>query len=739
MTRKQVRDIKNCTEKTISRRIKAGHYKTIKYVTLSNGGGKNGKEPQIALSCLTPSEQKAYVKKNGNSISSDLLPALPPEAALAAVGVQDNEHNWSKDTAMPVDIIKDVRIARIAGIVQEALEVPAGWKKSKWIQATAKKHGTVAQTIYRHIKRYRQAGLAGLKHVKKNKGTARSWSPEAIDFWTGLCLKQEHRKIAQTQLYAILSKEAYIKGWKIGSYESALWWLKKKAPAPMQVFQRGGIRALDNNLPPVLRDYSDLAPFEILVGDQHRWDFWVVDDDTGEVFRPEGYYWQDLRTRLFYGGAVAKRYDSHLVGLALRMGIRVFGPFKAIYTDNGKPELSRYIMGIMADMRMLGMAVEQTVDLPFNHTGDSEEITPVATLPGTHIKAIVRNAKAKMIEGTFNAVEGIMRSRLMLPGYCKRLTDSGEEQEIDQKEVQALAAAGKLPTFSEFTVRMYQALDYYNKSKKHRGVLKEWAWRPRPSSATPMDCLQALYSDGWRPRKLSLEAVDIIFLPKSWRIVDRGRILFNNQKYEQQTEHPKDNQLVCLHKQKVTFRYDPMDPSWLLVFHKGEFCCIARPVEYSSMKDHELASRKIEEKRRLRKYWIDEYRRLTSAVPDFRHFSEVPQIEMVGKQLKAETSKLKAEEEELYKKRTKEELAAEVAVLEGYEAKSKEQRAKSLPERPGYFMSELARFEWSVNYEMAGGVLQEEDVIFKAGYESTLTDDQLEYWDTVRAIGGQNA
>ena len=35
-------------------------------------------------------------------------------------------------------------------------------------------------------------------------------------------------------------------------------------------------------------------------------DDWVVDEDMGEVLRPEGYFWQDLRTRCLYGGVMKK-------------------------------------------------------------------------------------------------------------------------------------------------------------------------------------------------------------------------------------------------------------------------------------------------------------------------------------------------------------------------------------------------------------------------------------------------
>jgi len=341
---------------------------------IENNIVKGGMQHRYPLECLPPDIQKALVT-NMETVSMDIIPTLAPEAALEAsakiaglegeLACRPQYNAWQDDTALSEDVLTDPRVRRIAGIVQEALEVPRGWKKSKWMQAVAVKHDTTKPTIYKWIKKYKKQGLAGLQHRKSNRGQPKAWTPEAIDFWVGLCLKRENRKIAKDALYYdILVPEAHKLGWKIGTYESALQWYNKKTTPQLKALQRGGMRALDNTLPPVLRSYADLEPFEILVGDQHRFDFWVMDDDTGEVFRPEGYFWQDLRTRCFYGGAIDKRYDSHLIGLALRIGIIKFGAFGSIYTDHGKPELSRYIMGILAAMRTLGLAVEKTVEAP---------------------------------------------------------------------------------------------------------------------------------------------------------------------------------------------------------------------------------------------------------------------------------------------------------------------------------------------------------------------------------------
>jgi len=709
-----------------------------------NGRG----EKRFMINDLPLDMQKKIV--SSKDISLDLLPILTPEVALIAAekiaegeeslfiynkGYKNSSKTWTDETALSLNDLKDPKLTRWARIVQEALDVPRGWKKRKWIEAVAAKHETTFSTIYRYIKRYQKKGLSGLKHTKPaQRNNPRSWTPEAIEFWIGLCLKKSHRKTSKDGLYRLLEAEAHKRGWQIGSYESALWWYKKRATPQLLALQRGGVRALDNTLPPILRDYSDLAPFEILVGDQHRFDFWVVDEETGEVFRPECYLWQDLRTRCFYGAAFDRHYDAYLMGLALRMGMMIFGPFDSIYTDHGRPEESRYIMGIMKEMRSLGLFVQNTVDVPADLSGvDPEQINPCITLPGTHRKAIVRNAKAKMIENTNLVIEGILRNQFRVPGHVKKLGGNQEENEVDQKEIDRLTASGKLLTFREFVVTVFKAMDYYNAQKMHRGVLREWAWRPKPNSATPMDCLRACYAEGWRPVRLSQEAIDLIFLAKDprSRIVDRGMISFRKELY-------KNDKLNRLHKEEVTIRFDPFDPEWLLVFHNGTYVCRAEPVEYSSMKNRSLAVKKIEEKRRLRKSSIMEYRQLTSKVPDFTEYSKVPAAEksaaLIGKDIKAQKARHEADKE-LYRERTAEELAAEVAALEAHGSKLKAHREKPLPARPSHFMTEYDRYKWIVDYELAGGSLSDDDTEFKMAYETQMDEGEREHWQVVRELG----
>jgi putative transposase len=708
---------------------------------------ENGKTKKYALAALPADIQEAVVHKEG--ASPDLLPVLSPSAAAKVIDqyraeaalptfaeaispVASPRTSWTPETAVSEADLQNPRIRNILAILRDVDAMPKSWAKGKrkWVEAVALKHDVRWQSIYRWTAKYEKLGIAGLRHTKSYKDQPKTWTPEAVDWWISLCAKREHRGANRKDLYDILVIEAQRRGWQIGEYESANWWFKKKWNPLLEAMQKGGVRALDNLLPPVIRDYSDLAPFEILVGDQHRFDRWVVDDETGEVYRPEGYLWQDLRTRIIYGAAVDKKYDAWLIGLALRIGIACYGAFTSIYTDNGRPELSKYLTGILANLRALGMEWERTEEVVMDLLDvDGEDIAPHYIVPGTHRKAVVKNAKAKMIEGTFYRLEQIMTSRMLLPGQTKRMSDDTNWQDVDHQEAMKLAAEGRLLTGREFALAMYLACDIYNRKKAHRGVLREWSWTPRPKEATPYDCLMAVYNnDNWRPRMISAEAADLIFLARGSRIVNKGRISFENDFYEHDA-------LLTLHKERVDIRYNPMTLDELHVFQGGRYLCTAVPVERSSMKDQDLASRKIAEKRERRKRFADEFRKIAALAPDFREYSKVPEAERIAALVGDDRKRRAIENKEFNRPITQEELDAHIEKMEaGLPLPAKARR--QAPVRPAYFLDDYSRFEWIMSSLKAGDVLNEDDETFRTAYMAGMDAMQRDYYEFELAEGG---
>ncbi|MCD8491019.1 MAG: hypothetical protein LRY51_03490 [Geovibrio sp.] len=109
-----------------------------------------------------------------------------------------------------------------------------------------------------------------------------------------------------------------------------------------------------------------------------------------------------------------------------------------------------------------------------NYIADTEDANRqfsgvYADLNITRRLARVRNAKSKMIEGTFRYLEKMLIDN-GLPGYVHTLGGNAEENDIDDKEVQRLLEAGKLPTFTEFCTAFIRVCDIYNRRKHHKGL-----------------------------------------------------------------------------------------------------------------------------------------------------------------------------------------------------------------------------------------------------------------------------
>ncbi len=633
------------------------------------------------------------------------------------------------------NLLKDQHVQRCTTIVREAVAVPPGWKHKEWKEHVANKHGIALQTVYKLIARQAAGGIAAHRHTKKNKGTPKIWDQQALEFGIGLALKRQHRKMSEKAMYKAVQAEAKLRGWAIGGYRSFCTHLSQKLNPLLVALRDGGVRALDNALPPILRSYADLDPFQIIVGDQHKFDFWVQDDETGAIFRPEGYFFIDLRTRLIYGFWLGRRYNSHSIGLALRLGCHRFGAFKSVYTDNGRPELSKYITDIVNEIAAFGVSAGEAIDLPVDLSDqDREEVACVAAL--NHRKAIVKNAKAKMIEGFFHHFEADLRNIAKVPGCAKRLSASGEEQEVDELELKKLAEAGRLLKFSEFVRAVIQTADYYNERRPHRGILKEWLWKPRPSEVTPYECLMACQKDGWRADNIPEDILDLAFLPKATRTVDRGRLRFRTAL----TDLYEHTELAKLpDRQEVTIRFDPLDPSYLLVFANSEFVCRALPVEFSSMVDTGLAGRKIKEKARLKKACLAEYHRWTSLVPDLVQYSAIPCPASAAAIVRG---KLEIEQicgTKLLCEPTDEQLAAEIRQKADFEAHSEEMPIIEVrrSQQGAFFEFEEDRYRHLLGLVKEGAALSDADLKFIDKFKSSLIqEDARAYWRIYEQTNG---
>jgi hypothetical protein len=171
------------------------------------------------------------------------------------------------------------------------------------------------------------------------------------------------------------------------------------------------------------------------------------------------------------------------------------------------------------------------------------------------------------------------------------------------------------------------------------------------------------------------------------------------------------------------------------VFQGGRYICTALPVERSSMKDMDLAARKIAEKKERRRRFAEEFKRISTLAPDFRQYSQVPEAERVAALIGADRKRRAIENKEATRPVTQEELTAHIEKMESGEALPPK-HSKPLPPKPDYFRDEFARYQWILKHLKAGGELAADDAAFREKYEAAMKPDERERWQFEVAYGG---
>jgi putative transposase len=274
-------------------------------------------------------------------------------------------------------------------------------------QQIAEKHKVSVSTVRRYVKDIDENGYH--PQVKPRQGRkVFAWSPDALGFLKAfyLAAQRDAGRCTMRNAYARTVEAARAKGWKVGSEQSAYTHLRD-IHSLLITYAAGGSRALDNIFY-VARDLSRLTPMQVIVGDQHIFDYWV--SYNGGYIRPQCYLWLDMRTRLVYGiDFEPGTYNHRTVARSLKMGIMRFGKFGSTYNDNGSAEKSGRIDHLVSALQTYGMSYRDAPELYRTQNGDYAVENPdgglVATVPNLQewrrenrrMYALVKNAKAKPI------------------------------------------------------------------------------------------------------------------------------------------------------------------------------------------------------------------------------------------------------------------------------------------------------------------------------------------------------
>ncbi len=169
------------------------------------------------------------------------------------------------------------------------------------------------------------------------------------------------------------------------------------------------------------------------------------------------------------------------------------------------------------------------------------------------IYANVKNAKAKDIERFFRTLNERLDAR-MLPGRCATPGANAAIDEVERARLEKQKNNHELLTEIEFIQVVLEELrDYENAKHSTLGM-------------SPLQWLDKKVEEGWKPRQIDEQAIELIVSDRCQRKVQRGRVEINNIWYwgEEQTATNGELDDVGLwnyNDQKVDIRYNRHDPS----------------------------------------------------------------------------------------------------------------------------------------------------------------------------------
>lgn len=489
------------------------------------------------------------------------------------------------------------------------LEAPAGMKEHV-IGFCCDEFNVHRTTVYRWLRDYQDSEeniRVFIPKARKDKGTRKSFSPEAIDFLTAFYLDGNRK--SKKKAYQATVAEAAMRGWDTGSYTSAVRILKERCDSQraLMTYATRGRRGVETEVAtPILRRYDDQDPMQLLVGDHAQLNV-VVYNDHGKLYRPWITAWQDWRTRAIPGWVLSAQPNGRTIALALRHAIlpkpdernRHFGLPARVYTDNGKDYRGQYLTGSgeWREKRFGSVDSDRAMGLDIQTVGTLRNLK--MELGGVYADLDVSTTFAQAYRSWSKPVERwfeTLNAQLMceLPGYVG--ADIGERDDARLYQEQDLDQFLHVAELREL-IKEYLAVEYH--ATDHRTL----------GQSPDAERAQAERDDEWEPVEMDAGQLDILLLPVAERVVQKTGIALDNILYTHRSQWRYFGETVRL-------RYDPTDRSFIRVYSADwEYLYTATPAEPLSMDatSEEIAARMADRNAQVRSI-IEQYAEMTGGV-----------------------------------------------------------------------------------------------------------------------------
>lgn len=462
----QISELLGCSSATVKRRCQSGELKTE--TVIDNGGPQY----RIHLSSLPTEAQAKYwigvchdtfLPMSTREQKCGLLNSLKLEldvhmAVYRAMGLHIEPEAWSDEVSEKRhgELFQMKTFAKETA--RERAQLVRGFVAAK---RRAVENKTQAGRDYAESVGLSYATLANWLKVVKHL-QQKDWEPALVPGWKGGRKKVDiHPEVWDTielrylveskptakSVYQYACRWAEKKGLDVPSYRIVLARLNN-TDRRVRILKREGETAFNNLFPGIVRDWSTIGLHEIWNADGRKADVMVTWHD-GDVVRPVGLAWMDLRSRMVLGVAFDKGENVDLVRKSYRTAVERAGcvPSEA-YLDNGAAFASKEFTGGQAKRNRF--KVKQT------------EVSGILTLTGVKVTwATPGHGQAKPIESFWNTLaRGVDQRAEFVKAYCGKDTVSRPEGSNPKQHPIPIA---------DYIAAMDEEIAAYN-MRPHRGM-----------------------------------------------------------------------------------------------------------------------------------------------------------------------------------------------------------------------------------------------------------------------------
>ena len=405
--------------------------------------------------------------------------------------------------------------------------------------------------LYRKKKALKADDLAGLLDNRGSWKKGTSSIPEEV--WQ--CFLSFYLDEAQHPIQACYEyTEMWIKReapqlLPLPAYASFYRKVQTAIPKPVEIMGRQGMKAFrDRCAPYIRRTYEDMASNEWWIADNHTFDV-QTKGEKGNLHRLYLTAFFDARSGIFTGCYVTDAPSSQATLIALRKGIMKYGIPQNIYVDNGREFLTFDVGG-------LGHRQKKS-------TKDKFAPPPVFERLGIKMtNAIVRNAKAKIIERRFRDVKD--RLSRLFPTYT-----GGNVVERPERLKKVIKDTDNIPTDYEFTQAVEDILTYYMNEKPYSGAVSSDSGKSR----------MQVYREQLKEKRVAAELDLNLMLMRSTRSQKVGRRGVHLTVAGEKIDYYNDDLILNHFGESVYCRYDPEDISKVRIYDLDDNYIMTAPTD----------------------------------------------------------------------------------------------------------------------------------------------------------------